>query len=82
MRRLMAGRCVAACPAAHGEDRDPDTDRGRRNGTRDEDPPRVAKLAPGRIADRRDDVLQRTAPGQPGREARLETGSGRERAED
>jgi hypothetical protein len=81
MRRLMASRGVAACPAAHGEDRDPDADRGRRDGAGDEDPPRVAKLAQGGIADRRDKVLERSMPGQPGCEARLETGSGGERTE-
>jgi hypothetical protein len=81
MCRLMAGCGVATCPAAHGEDRDPDADRGRRDGTRDEDPSRVAKLASGRIADRRDKALERSMPGQPGGEPSLETRSGRKRAE-
>lgn len=81
MRRLMAGCGVATCHAAHGEDRDPDADRGGRDRAGDEDPPRVPQLAPGRIADRCDKVLERSVPGQPGGEAGLETRSGRERAE-
>jgi hypothetical protein len=77
----MAGRCVAARPASQGQDGDSDADRRGRDGAGDEDPARVPKLAPGRIADRRDKVLERTVPGQPGPEAGLEARAGRERPE-
>jgi hypothetical protein len=81
MRRLVAGSGVATRHAAHGEERDTDADRGRRDSAGNEDPPRVAQLAPGRIPDRRDNALERPVPGQPEGEPSLETGPGREGAE-
>jgi len=72
---------MAACPASQGQHGDSDPDGGRRYGAGDEDPPRVTKLAPGRIADRRDKLLECPVPGQPGPQAGLEARACRERAE-
>lgn len=81
MRRLVAGCRVAPRHAAHGEDGDPDSDRGRRDSAGEQDPSRVPQLAPGRVADGRDEVLKRPVARQPRGEASLETRSGRKRAE-
>jgi hypothetical protein len=52
VRRLLAGCDVAAADATHGEEGDADPHRSGRDGTGEQDPPGVAKFAPGRIADR------------------------------
>jgi hypothetical protein len=81
MRRLVARRGVAACHAPHGEDGDPDAERGGRYGAGEEDPSRVAQLTAGRVADRRDEVLKRPVARQSRGEASLETRASGERAE-
>ena len=81
MRRLVAGLRVASGDAPHRQEGHADPDGGRRDGTGDQDPSRVAELAPGRLADRRDEVSDRSVARQSRGETRLEPGPGGQRAE-
>jgi hypothetical protein len=81
MRRLVAGLRVASGDAPHREERHADPDGGRRDGPGDQDLSRVAELAPGGLADRRDEVSNRAVTRQARGETRLEPGPGGKRAE-
>ena len=80
MRRLLVSRRVASRTPAEREKGDPYSDRGRRDGTGDEDPARVPQLAARRIADGSHEVPDRAVARQSRSEAGLEAGARRQGA--
>ncbi len=50
---------MASRDAEEGQYGEPDSNRGRRHGASDEDAPRMVQLAPGRVAERPDDLGDR-----------------------